>query len=319
MRFNFKKNKTKTMNTTIAVILTCFNRKNKTTACLKLLFKACKYYNTLHPSNALDLSIYLTDDGCTDGTAEAVSEICQGYDLHITKGNGHCYWAGGMRLAWREALKSSNKWDFFLLLNDDTMMMENAFDSLFAMHKYAIKTFLKPGLYSGMTCDIANPDIITYGGEILKGKIQADGRKVGKSEKPQLVDQANANILLVPSEIVSNMGIFHEGFRHGGADYDYSMQAHKQGYPILVSPKVCGACEYDHLSTGEEVQKLAAMSLKERIAYFKNPIHSDDDYLLYIKRNLPHKLILCWILRKIRIMTPLIYGKICKLRGLQDV
>ena len=113
----------------IAVILTCFNRKEKTVQCLRYLFVAASQYNAgSEDGEKMHLSIFLTDDGCTDGTADAVREECKGQELHIIQGNGKCFWAGGMRLAWGEALKRQNEWDYYLLLNDDTIMSGNAFE-----------------------------------------------------------------------------------------------------------------------------------------------------------------------------------------------
>jgi GT2 family glycosyltransferase len=105
----------------IAVLLTCFNRKDKTIACLKSLLLTIENYNH-NATDKLNLSIFLTDDACTDGTAKAAKEICQEEDIHIIKGNGNLYWAGGMRMAWNEALKHKQTWNFFLLLNDDTTL-----------------------------------------------------------------------------------------------------------------------------------------------------------------------------------------------------
>lgn len=306
------------MITKIATILTCFNRKEKTTNCLKNLFEACDYYNIHHEQSPITLSIYLTDDGCTDGTADAVREVCQGKDLHIVQGNGQCYWAGGMRLAWSEALKERENWDFYLLVNDDTIVSNNVFDELFHAHDYALKHYQKAGLYSGITCDINFPNVITYGGERFNDKLNADGVKTTESNEPQTVDQTNANILLIHKDVVNKLGIFFEGFIHSGADYDYSMQARKHGFPALVTAHICGTCEYDHLSGDKEIQKLQSMTWKERKKYMSNPTHSDYDYLLYIKRNLPHKYFVCKILRKIRLICPNLYGKICKLRKLQE-
>lgn len=306
------------MNVNIAVIITCFNRKDKTTACLTHLFTACDSYNRLHGSSPIELSVYLTDDGCTDGTADAARKACAGQDLHIIQGNGQCYWAGGMRLAWNEALKEKGKWAFYLLLNDDTIVYPDVFDRLFQAHRFALDTYHRPGLYSGITCDINNPSTITYGGEIFKGKIQADGEKVTTDASPKAVDQTNANILLVSKEIVDDIGIFHDGFIHGSADYDYSMQARRHGYPVMVTADVCGACEYDHLSGKDELAKLGSMTLSERMKYMKNPVRSDHDYLLYIKRNMPHKYLASIILRKIRLFSPKLYGFISHYRGLHE-
>lgn len=54
----------------IAVIITCHNRKEKTLHCLTNLFEAKKAYG----HNEVRLAVFLTDDGCTDGTAEAVDQ-----------------------------------------------------------------------------------------------------------------------------------------------------------------------------------------------------------------------------------------------------
>lgn len=302
----------------IAVIITCFNRKDKTVACLTHLFKAYNSYNLIHTKSPIQLSIYLTDDGCTDGTADAVRSICEGYDLHIIQGNGQCYWAGGMRLAWKEALKKQAYWDFYLLLNDDTMVCSNVFEQLFFAHDYAIATYHKPGLYSGIICDINNPNKITYGGENINENIKVHEHRMQPQETPTMVDRTNANILLVSKEIVNDIGIFNNGFIHGCADYDYSMQARKNKYPVLITHKICGACENDHLSRKDEIHKLGAMSLCQRLRFLKNPVNSDHDYFLYIKRNMPHKFVISWILRKIRIFIPKLYEMICSYRGLYE-
>lgn len=306
------------MELNIAVIITCYNRKNKTIACLTHLFEACNSYNNFHTESPIILSIYLTDDACTDGTPDAVKNCCKNYDLHIIQGDGQCYWAGGMRLAWKEAHKKRDKWTFYLLLNDDTLVTDNVFEELLNTHQYAIKTFGISGIYSGITCDINDKQKVTYGGELFANGKLTESQKVSSALFPQIVNQTNANILLVPKEIVDKFGIFDDGFIHGGADYDYSLQIGRKGYPILVTANVCGKCKYDHLSGNEEIKKFMSMSLAERLKYFKNPIHSDKDYLHYIKRNFPHKYIFCWILRKIRIYHPSLYNFICQKRGLHD-
>jgi len=303
----------------IAVILTCFNRKAKTLSCLEHLYAAQKAYNSQNKHN-ISLAVYLTDDGCTDGTSDAVTDLCTNFsqELHIVKGNGSCFWAGGMRLAWTEALKKHNKWQFYLLLNDDTMVYENVFMELFYAHSYSIKQYGKPGIYSGITCDVNDKERITYGGDVFVSGAKGKWKRLGTSDNPQLVDQTNANILLVSKEVVDKVGIFYKGYIHGCADYDYGMTVRRNGLPALVTAKVCGTCEYDHITDGEETHKLMSMSLSQRIQYVYAPTHSDKDYLLYVKRNIPHKYIISWTLRKIRMLFPYVYYNICKSRGLNS-
>ena len=58
----------------IAVLLTCHNRKAKTVKCMQSLYDALTHYNRLHEKDFIDVEVYLTDDGCTDGTVEAVAD-----------------------------------------------------------------------------------------------------------------------------------------------------------------------------------------------------------------------------------------------------
>lgn len=287
----------------IAVILTCFNRKEKTLSCLRGLYSAQDAYNHSH----LLLSVFLTDDGCTDGTAQAVRASFPSKEITIIQGDGSLYWAGGMRLAWNEALRQNNQWDFFLLLNDDTIPMDNLFVELFNAHYYCQNTFDKVGIYSGVTCDKENPNLITYGGTVWTNRFLGTDRRVMPQDTPQEVDKTNANILLVPQDVVSAIGIFYEGYRHGAADYDYAIQAKKQGFKALITTKACGICERDHMDRKSLRKKILAMSAQERQAFFSHPLHSSKDILLFKKRNTPVRYPLVWLGRFLNEKCPHIY------------
>ena len=58
----------------IAAILSCHNRKIKTMACLESLFSIIP-----------DIDVYLTDDGCTDGTPEAASSISENIHNYLLR------------------------------------------------------------------------------------------------------------------------------------------------------------------------------------------------------------------------------------------
>ena len=115
----------------IASLTTVHNRKDTTIHCLKCLFdqKGCH--------NDFSFDVYLTDDGCTDGTAKAVTNLVNGaIPLHIIQGDGSLFWAGGMRRCWKEALKRHKEWDYYLLLNDDVELQDCMFEELIAAQHY---------------------------------------------------------------------------------------------------------------------------------------------------------------------------------------
>lgn len=299
----------------IAILLTCHNRKKKTLASLRSIFIAQEAYISLRNEN-LKLEVFMTDDGCIDRTAEAVLNEFHDKHICIVKGSGSCYWAGGMRMAWNEAMKQKEKWDFYLLLNDDTTVCPNVFDELLLTHNYALSTFGKGGIYSGITCSNNDRSRITYGGDVFDTAARGTWHRVGVSDTPQLVDMINANILLVDASVVEKVGIFPDVYVHGCADTDYCMMVRRNGLPALVTANICGMCDDDHLTKEEEILMLMKMTYKERCRYVSNPIHSDADYLTMIKRNIPQKYPVSWLLRKMRICFPALYYRINKIRGL---
>lgn len=286
----------------IAVILTCFNRKQKTLSCLKSLFEARDNY-----SPKIDLHIYLTDDGCTDGTADAIRESFPAENITILQGDGTLYWAGGMRFAWKEALKHDLKWDFFLLLNDDVVLTSNCFSELISTHNYSIKEKGMAGLYSGITYSTSEPRNLTYSGCVWTNMMSGKMRMLDQESKPQLCDVTNANILLVDRSVYDKIGIFYEGFIHGGADHDYSHQAKMAGFPVWVTANCCGYCDNDHLSSEELRQKLLSMSFSERKRYFNNPVNCIHDYILGTKRRAHKRWPLVAIGRYLNLYCPRLY------------
>lgn len=72
----------------IAVLLTVFNRKEQTLLCLQRLQD--------QPSpEEFKIVTYLTNDGCTDGTPEAVRREFP--DVHIINGDGNLFWNRGIK------------------------------------------------------------------------------------------------------------------------------------------------------------------------------------------------------------------------------
>ena len=297
----------------IAVLLTCFNRREKTLSCLTSLYRALDVYND-KSDNKIDLSIYLTDDGCTDGTGDAIRNNFSDKDITILQGTGNLFWAGGMRFAWNEALKKHNEWDFYLLLNDDTDLLDNLFDELMNTHQYCLEKYNKSGIYSGITSSKSDHNKMTYGGDVWKNKFLGTSTRLKPIGKPQLCDITNANILLVTNNVVDEIGIFWDGYIHGRADNDYSNTARKKNIPVLLTANFCGRCDNDHKSPKEIADAIMQMTLSERKKYFSHPIRSNKDYLKYIRRNMPTRFPMVCLGRMLNVYFPKFYYKLNGIR-----
>lgn len=281
----------------IAALYTCFNRKEKTLEALKHLYQA--YHSFGH---TFVLEVFLTDDGSTDGTAEAVHKAFP--EVHILQGNGSLYWAGGMRNSWNAALEHTS-FDAFLLLNDDTFVSQELFDRLFETHNYSLEHFKKPGIYIGSTTDPTGKTL-TYGGAVFQNRFLAKYIKVQPHETiPQPCELGNANIMMVSSEVVNRIGILSEGYIHGLADFDYTLQARKRGIPVLVAPGFLGACVKDKTNPFPSLHKL---TLSERITLLFNPVGLDfKSNLRYMRRNFPVRLPFVFLAGWMKVLFPRVY------------
>ncbi|MGI4750524.1 MAG: glycosyltransferase family 2 protein [Janthinobacterium lividum] len=258
---------------TIAVLLTTFNRKQKTLACLQNL------YNQALPED-VHLKIFLTDDNSADGTADAVATAFP--EVTVYHGNGSLFWAGGMRNTWQKALITNA--DYYLLLNDDTLLTHTAIASLLKCSNYVKSKGSKPAICVGSTADDETGKI-SYGGRKLHNKNSwREGSFVFSETEFVNCDVANANILLVPAAVVNNLGILSTAFTHGLADYDYTIKAKKAGYGLVVAPGFLGTCIDDHGNNW----KSANTTLQERVAYLKSPKGlAYHEYLGFIKEHFP--------------------------------
>lgn len=261
------------MDYTTAVLLTCHNRKTKTLRCLQSLF-AAKF-----PTEE-KIKVFLVDDGSTDGTGEAVNEKFP--EVNVIQGNGKLFWAGGMRFAYEEA-KKWNNFNNYLLLNDDVELWPDFYSKINVTKEFCNKKHRKGGIYSGSTED-KETGVISYGGNILtKGFNHPAFELLKPSDEPQPCHLTNANILYIEKNVVDSIGFFDDTFTHGIADYDFSLRAVKAGFPVYITPGVCGYCKDDHGNNWSN-----SKSLKQRINYLKSPTGlAYKEYLHYIKRHFP--------------------------------
>ena len=256
----------------IAVLLTTFNRREKTVTCLQQL-------RVQRLTDDIALSVYLTDDGSKDGTAEAAATAFPG--IHIFHGNGSLFWAGGMRKSWNEAKKDDP--DFYFLLNDDTVLKDDTICCLLDTYNDASTKYSKPVITIGSTQNEQGKT--SYGGwKLTSSKKITHTVLVENNETFAECDLGNANIMLVPREIVNSIGILSGKYTHGIADYDYTLTAKEKGFPVVVAPGILGFCVDDHGNNW----KSANTTLKERIKYLYSPKGlAYKEYMQFIKTHFP--------------------------------
>lgn len=278
----------------IAVLLTCFNRKDKTISCLTSLYHALDVYNE-NIEDKIDLFIYLTDDGCTDGTADAVRNNFADKKITILQGDGNLYWAGGMRFAWNAALKDSPQWDYYLLINDDTNMLPCLFDDLMRTDTFSIEKYGMQGLYTGF---IRDPETgkASFGGSTT--------HLLKPENEPQKCTSACANVMFFSQSVVNVIGTFDKRYIHAGCDYDYSRMACKANIPVLTTYSFVGECENEHR---KEIVDTTKMTFSDRKKYMYRPTTGRIDYLLYIKKFWPKKYYASKILFLIELYLPNVY------------
>ena len=207
---------------TIAVLLTVFNRKDKTLQCLKRLYD-------ILPLDGYQVDVYLTDDGCTDGTPEAVST--QFPQVNVIHAKGDLFWNRGMWIAWNTAAKAKD-YDFYLWLNDDTFVYDNMLEVLI---EASLETKEK-AIIVGAT-ESTDHSVITYGGRLPNGSIpKPDGSLIK-------VDYFNGNIVLIPRAAYKVLGNLDHYFTHSKGDFDYGMRAKKANIAMFQAGEVLGECD----------------------------------------------------------------------------
>lgn len=273
----------------IAIIITAYNRKDKTLSCIERL--------TTIPNSEIDLSIYLTDDGSTDGTAEAVTVLYP--QVTISHGNGNLYWGGGTNLSWKRAVSDGN-FDGYVWLNDDTILSENVWNEIIAANEYCKNTYDTGGIYIGSTLS-PTTNKISYGGWIQIHPKKSSFRILEPNGRFQPCDIGNGNITYISNDVVKKIGCLYEGYIHG-ADFDYTYWAHTEKFPLLILRDYVGYCENDHKSHKENLLKL---NLIERIKYLYSPTGLQfKTALLFQKRFFPHNTWKLWMKYWIKTLFP---------------
>ena len=241
----------------IAILITCFNRRDKTLDCLKRLSQQIGV-------DDLKIEIFLVDDGSSDGTSEAVERDFP--NVHLLKGDGSLYWNGGMRLAFATAMQFD--FDGYIWLNDDTLLFPDAIQRLIAAYRQC-ESEDGPAIVVGSLQDAVSGKH-TYGGLAWHTSgLYLNLRPVlAISDRILPCNTLHANFSFVASAVAKRIGNFEPGFTHYLGDWDYGLRATKQGVPVRIAPGYYGTCSIDQVTASWQDPEL---SLAQRWKTIRSP------------------------------------------------
>ena len=254
--------------------------------CLGAIF----YQNGL--GDQFNIEVFLVNDGCTDGTPEAISQNFP--QVNIIQGDGNLYWNRGMHLAWETATKVKD-FDYYLWLNDDTFLFENGLKTLFF-------DFFPKSIVCGVTQSSTN-EASTYGGFITSPR-----KLLTPNGTYQNVDYCNGNCVLIPKYVFKKLGNLDPIFQHALGDFDYSLRARKQGIEIKVAPEFVGLCESHEFTPKWRCNSLNTINRLKNLYLPLSGCYPPEFFVFDKRHHGIHKAIFHFLTIHLRVLFPSIWS-----------
>ncbi len=213
-----------------------------------------------HLAENMALSAVLVDDGSTDGTEDALAVEFPW--VQVVRTSGNLFWTRGMHQGMKVAMQSDD--DFYLWLNDDTLLYADAISRLLATEATLLQQHGKPIIVVGSTVD-EHTGILTYGGQIRDSSL----RKmrfvpIQPNDKAQPCESMNGNIVLLSRQAIRTVGNLDPAFAHAMGDTDYALRANQQGVGVWVAPGFYGTCSGNAI-TGTYLDASLSMSCRWKL------------------------------------------------------
>jgi GT2 family glycosyltransferase len=209
--------------TSMDVIITSHNRREKTLGCLTSLTAQ---------SSGLDLRVVLVDAGSTDGTRTEVAARFP--DVLLVEADDDVFWGQGMRIAAAHAREDS---DYHLWLNDDVVLAGSALADL-----------LEWGAPDRIVVGKLEDDqgLPSYGGLLAHPRRRLTLRPAPVADDLMPVDTLNGNVVLVGRAVREVLGpVRGDLFPHAFGDIDYGYTARGAGFEVVQAPGIVGTCSHN--------------------------------------------------------------------------
>ncbi|MAT69386.1 MAG: glycosyltransferase [Planctomycetaceae bacterium] len=259
----------------VAVLMTCFNRRETTLRCLRSLREQ-------ELPAGYRLRVLLTDDGSSDGTGDAVR--AEFPDATVLQGDGNLYWCGGTMMAWDAARPA----DFYFWLNDDVELRPGAVKTLLDVYEQSGDPRC---VVVGATCDPDTQRTVTGG---MKRESWHNVRVIAPNGKVRPCDTLNGNIVIVPRQADEIVGGLDPVYTHFFADGDFGLRCRKAGIPILLAPGHLGECRLNPL---ESTSFGKTLSLRQRWQKMVGPkgYRPPRQWWAFVRAHAPRPKILYWL------------------------
>lgn len=258
----------------IVALATCFNRK-------LLTLKALASLVAQQLPEGYTLSICLVDDGSNDGTSEAIK--AQYPNIHLLKGSGSLYWAGGMRFGWNQYVKHQ-EFDYLLVFNDDVELQNDAVAKLVEANQITSARYGSDCVVSVAAFQDPEDGSTAYGGVVRPSKWRPlDIQRLAPGVAPILCDTLNMNLALISKSALDKTGFLAPDFQHGWADFDFGLRLNKLGGKVALAPGYMGHCTRNPVAgTSKEPGISAKVRLKRALSIKEQ---APKDRLMYCRRH----------------------------------
>ena len=244
----------------VSIIIVNWNGYEVTKECL-LSLSYIKYQN---------YNVILVDNGSTDGSVENIQREFQDSKITLLRLARNTGFTGGNNAGIEYASKYY-KPDYFLLLNNDTIVQENFLNVMLEQFKKEKVFAVVPKIY------YFEPHNMLWfaGGKVsmLTGIGKAWGAKTidtGRYNQPKDINYMNGCCALISAECVKSIGLLDDMFFANTEDVDYSMRIIKSGHRIFYTPEATIYHKVNYTFKKKGGQWLAFyLSTRNKILLFK--------------------------------------------------
>jgi GT2 family glycosyltransferase len=258
----------------LAIVAPVHNRRELTLQCLRSLSRIDR--------TGLDVLIFIVDDGCTDGTREAIEEDFP--DVKLVQGTGELWYTAGTNLGVGAALK--HRPDYILCINDDSIFDEKCIRQLIECARRHERSVV-----GGLLLLWDTPHRVFQVAPVwktLRGGWQHWQEQTIWTipQTPWEVDLIVGNCILYPAPVFDEAGMMNPRISAQYGDAEYTTRLKKRGWRLLIEPRARVFCQpnAEHIPvTSRPINKQIELLFRKRssgmniLHQFRQSFHTAPD------------------------------------------